>query len=251
MFKKKKPIKPYIVIFIFFILACFLVKISSDKNFKNNFLRSAFLSIENIFVTPLKKNVDINFNTAEIESLKTENSELKSLLNIQNNYPNFTLVNANVLNRNLDGWFNNLTIDVGSKDNIKKGDAVITSFGLVGKISQVLASYSEVTLLTFEPFKKIAVQIQAEKPIEGILEEYDQAKNVFYVRGIGENTPISKDTLVTTSPIGSIFPPGLLIGKVSLVTTDQYDFTKTLVVTPSANLQKVNFVAVLRSDSDD
>ena len=52
--------------------------------------------------------------------------------------------------------------------------------------------------------------------------------------------------MVYTSGLGGVFPSGILIGKVSEITTDVYDLAKIIKVKPSANFEDINYVTVLK-----
>ena len=71
-------------------------------------------------------------------------------------------INATILSRNKSYWFNNLTIDKGKKDGIKKDMAVVTKKGLVGKITKVSFTSSEVKLITSDDINfKVSISIKA------------------------------------------------------------------------------------------
>ena len=97
---------------------------------------------------------------AQIEELQKEVTELKSTLELNSTLSEYTYVNATVVNRNIGYWYNNVVIDKGSKNGVKKGDAVITSSGLIGKITGVSNFSSTVKLLSSDEISnKISVKI--------------------------------------------------------------------------------------------
>ncbi|MCD8529533.1 MAG: hypothetical protein LRY25_01940, partial [Flavobacterium sp.] len=94
--------------------------------------------------------------------------------------------------------------------------AVITNQGLIGKVVSVSTFTSRVRLLTSSDIhNKVSVKIKTDKEdIYGILSSYDKENNVLIIEGISSNKIIEKDSVVVTTGMGSIFPSGVLVGKV-------------------------------------
>ena len=113
-------------------------------------------------------------------SLENEIKELKELLNLNSTHSSFYIVHARVLSRNNIYWLNTLTIDKGTNDGIKKDMAVITTNGLIGKISKTTKTTSEVKLLTSDDITyKTSVIIRVDnKDYYAILNGYDTETNL-------------------------------------------------------------------------
>ena len=54
---------------------------------------------------------------------------------------------------------------------------------------------------------------------------------------------------IYTSGLGGVFPAGILIGKVSEITTDSYDLAKIIKVQPTVDFTDINYVSVLKRKS--
>lgn len=83
-----------------------------------------------------------------------------------------------MLSRNPDQWMNTLVINQGSKDGIKNNMAVMTSDGLVGRISKVNQFSSQVDLIsTNTRANRLSVNIQHDdKNVFGLIDHYDAKK---------------------------------------------------------------------------
>ena len=126
--------------------------------------------------TKLKEKVDkTDLYYSQIEELQKEVAQLKSTLELNATLSEYTYVNATVINRNVDYWYNNLNIDKGSKNGVKKGDAVVTPNGLIGKVVSVSNFSSSVKLLTSDEISnKISVKINSDNNyLYGLLIGYD------------------------------------------------------------------------------
>ena len=163
MYKTKKRSKVNIKIVIIAVIIITFLGISlSVYMSRSNFLgegmiKDVFMSINKIVMYPFtalndEKGVDQsasyliqkNVNT----SLEEEIQELKDVLDLNRTLTEYTPINATILSRNKSYWFNQIMIDKGSKDGIKKDMAVVTKNGLIGKISRVYPHSSEIKLIT-------------------------------------------------------------------------------------------------------
>ena len=198
--------------------------------------------------TDLKEKVEkTDLYYSEIKELQKEVAELKSVLELNATLSEYTYVNATVVNRNIGYWYNNLVIDKGSKNGIKKGDAVITPSGLIGKITSVSNFSSTVKLLTTDEISnKISIKIESNDKYQyGLLIGYDKENNIYKIEGITNSSNIAEGDLVTTTGLTDYFPSGILIGKVKRVVKDEYDLNSIGEVTPSVDFQDINTVTIL------
>ena len=134
-------------------------------------------------------------------SLEQEIQELKDMLDLNSTLTEYTAVNATILSRNKNYWFNQIMIDKGSKDGIEKDMAVITKNGLVGKISRVYRNSSEIKLITSDDVNfKVSVAIQTGNGDSyAILNGYDADTECVTVTGVDKMSNVAKgDTIVTS-----------------------------------------------------
>ncbi len=188
---------------------------------------------------------------AQVEELQKEVTELKGALELNGTLSEYTYKNATVINRNLGYWYNSLTIDKGSKNGISKGDCVIVSKGLVGKISSVGNFTSTVKLFTSDEItNKVSVKIKSnDKYSYGLFTGYDEERKVYKIEGIDSTSDIKEGDLVTTTGLTDYFPSGIVIGHVKKIVNDQYDLTSIVEVSPSVNYDDISVVTILKRKS--
>ncbi len=275
---KRKKIEFRYIVFIILILVSFVLGglfyvFHEDRTltFIEKGIKDIGLSIQNILYTPIRyisDSIENNKEKNEIydnyeimkekyekyELLETmykekekELKEMEELLNLNANLSEGTYVNATTITRNIDYWYQDITIDKGSKSGIKKGYAVINSKGLIGYIDKTSSYNSTIKLLTSKNLNhKISVKIEiGDSFIYGLLTNYDDSNNLFKIEGISENTGIPKDSKVTTTGLGNTFPSGVLIGYVSDSTLDHFELSKTVYVTPSVNFDDITYLTVI------
>ena len=203
----------------------------------------------------LKENKILKSNLDSYESVKTENEELrqeinrlKGELNIEHVLSDYDYLNATVVSRNATSWYNVLTIDKGSHNGITEGMVVINSTGVIGKTTNVSTFTCDVRLITTtDTNNKISVNILSDgKRLTGVINKYDYSTGYLEIEGISNTDKVTVGDVVYTSGLGGVFPSGILIGKVSEITTDVYDLAKIINVTPSANFDDINYVTVLK-----
>ena len=159
----------------------------------------------------------------------------------------FNRINATIIERNREYWFNNITINKGSNDGINLDMAVIDTNGLIGRISSVSDNMSVVKLITTNDTKnKISAVINNK--VYGIINGYDN-KNNYLELIITELTEIKEGSIVETTGMGGVFPSGILIGKVHDVVKKD-DITRVARVIPSGNINGEKYVSVLQRKED-
>lgn len=279
MYRRKKFETKYIILIVVIAIIIFLVAINAvmknnrDVNFVNGFFKDGALFINKVINTPinfvkdkinekeeqkalLKKYKKLKNKYKSTENLRLENSELKKeikelkkSLELKNILSDYEKINSVTLNRNLGYWYRNITIDKGKKDGVIKNMAVVNSDGLIGTIYKTSNHTSTVQLLTSNQFNKISVKIEVgDKYVYALLTKYNEEDNTFVLEGVSENTEIPVDSKVTTTGMGSIFPSGILVGKVVSIDTDNYDLAKIIKVKSNVNFNDINIVTILKRD---
>lgn len=104
-----------------------------------------------------KENLSLKMTLSKYNDLDNEINVLKKMMELKNIYTNYKVVNATIINKNKDYFFNNFTIDKGHKDHINKNNPVMSSEGLIGYISEVYFDTAVVKLITNN--EKISVKV--------------------------------------------------------------------------------------------
>ena len=237
---------------IFILIVIYLVFYLSVR-FDINILYPYYF-VKDLFLYPvnaLVKSDEINLSNEMIKginnSLEDEIKELKKLTNIDLVLSEFDYVNATIISRNREYWFNNLLINKGKSDGIKKDDIVIDSDGLIGRISDVYPHSSEVKLITSNDIKnKISVEISSNnKKIYGITREYNYEDNYLEVVLLTHDE-VDKNSIVYTTGMGGVFPKGIIVGKVDSVIKDSDKVSLIAKVSLSCNIEGDHYVRVLQ-----
>lgn len=278
--KKNKYI--YIVVILIVSLAItlfYMAKSNKKLNVFESLIKDTVIVTQKFFYTPIKnfnnilndiknlsevleENKILKSNVEKLESLETENIELKQEINklkteLDINYvlSEYTYLNATVISRNSLYWYNTLTIDKGKHNGIKEGMVVINSSGLIGKIENVSTFSADVKLITTnDTNNKISVTVtDGTNKLTGLINTYNYEEGQLKVEGISNTETVNIGDYVYTSGLGGVFPSGILIGRVDKIVTDVYDLSKIINVKPSANFDDINYVTILKraTEKDD
>ena len=282
MYQRRRFDKRYLLILIIIILAVVLIVLSvalnKDRNlsFPEQIAKDAGTFTLQVFKMPVdfikgiinetaeKNNVyekykelkekeeQIDKVIAENENLTAEINSLKEQLELNTILSDMVYKNATIVHRNIDYWYDDVTIDKGSKDGIEKGMAVINNDGLVGTVIKTSNFTSTVKLLGNENMSdKISVKINVNGTyVYGLISGYDAKTNTYTVEGISENVDIPEGANVVTTGMGNNFPSGLLVGTVTKVTTDHFDLSSVAEVKSSVDFDDLDYLTILkRKDS--
>lgn len=162
----------------------------------------------------------------ELERLRLENNELKKwryaaeALNSQNMalrdlhsfvpLPTIKSITGRIISYSGGAFTRSILINVGSKNGARLGQAVMSSFALVGVLVEVADEYSRVLLVT-DLNSQIPVKIQ-NNGISGILiGDNSRLAKLFF---LPQESVLAEGQIVTTSGRGGVLPPDLPIGLV-------------------------------------
>ena len=256
MYKKKKNNKIIIPIIIVVLIILLSASLLIERNNQTIF-KDLSISIEKVIMYPFtslnKEKGDTQSESYLIQkninsSLEKEIQELKDTLELNKTLTEYTPVNATILSRNKSYWFNTITIDKGSNSGIEKNMAVITKNGLVGKISKVSKTSSEVKLITSDDINfKVSVAIKTNNDDNyAILNGYNKKNGLIKASDINKSTELNKGDVVLTSGLGELIPAGIYIGTVEKIESDKYNLSKNVYIKTYQDFDDIHYVTVLK-----
>ena len=153
---------------------------------------------------------------------------------------------ARVVKRDINAWWQKLTLRKGSIHGIKKGYAVIYGGGVVGRVSSVSLYTCQVDLVGSRDFR-IACHIKGDdRPII-----YQGLGGVSMKSLGGEIKDVPSDVdeksgaVIVTSSLAGSFPDGILIGEISSLKLDSDEIFKSGTVRLNPELASIKEAAVL------
>lgn len=134
----------------------------------------------------------------------------------------FTYIPARIINNSVNKQYNFLTIDRGANHGIKPEMAVISSRGIVGVVYAVSPNFSTVISMLNRDFR-LSAKIKKNDYFGSLTWEGINP----YIASLGEipyHVKLQKGDTVVTSGYSTIFPEGLLVGKVSAFEVEESNF---------------------------
>ena len=144
-----------------------------------------------------------------VEFLEGENKRLKKALEDISYSSNAKI--AKVLIDHQSPFLRSIIINKGSKDEIKKGMAVLHGYYLIGKVVEVNYITSRVLLLS-DLNSKIPIVIEPSS-VHSILSGNGKKSGI--IQYTKNNIPLKNGSVLYTSGTGSLFKPGIPIGKIN------------------------------------
>ncbi len=169
-----------------------------------------------------------------------ENRILRSLLALKGKERRYVTA-ARVIARGTDQWSNTFILDKGLADGIKKDMVAITEKGLVGKIADVYPAYAYLLLITDINFSA-AARLQ-ESRAEGVLS--GTGFKTCQLKYISYDEELRQGSVILTSGLDSLFPPGIPLGYISKVSKSERGLFQYIEVVPFVDNTKTEIVAII------
>lgn len=182
----------------------------------------------------------------QAQQLLNENAHLRQLLNLSERLT-VESIPAEILYDARTAYSRKVILNRGANNGVVPGQPVIDENGVVGQVTRVFLSTSEVTLLTD---KDQAIPVQSVRSgVRSIA--YGRGQSGYLeLRFIEANADIQPGDLLVTSGIDGLYPPGLAVGEVLDVSDKSAATFNHIVSRPLAGLDRHPQVLVLLTDMD-
>lgn len=208
-----------------------------------------------VLSTPFKSAAKLG-KDEELEQLKTENQQLRTLVAELEEYRQqdrrltslakmsdmygLESVSAQVTGT-VTGWDRTATINKGTNDGVRVGQGVMSSCGLYGQIESVTATTSVVRLIN-DADSATSAMLQSTHARGIVKGAYDGTLTLEYV---SVDKTVSEGDVVISSGQGGAYPRGLVIGTVSAIDTDSSKLYYRLSIDPVYAIADCEEVMVL------
>ncbi len=199
-------------------------------------------------VRAVKENIDLKKQlgqaleiTNRYEELELENIRLKKFVNFTSSVPD-TYIAARIIARDPSPWFQTVMIDKGLEDGLLKCAPAMVSEGIVGQVIEVSKNFSKILLIT-DRNSAVDALIQNSR-VRGIVKgnNEDHCSFVYTLR----KDEVKEGEIIVTSGLDQVFPKGLMIGRVLMVTKDQSHLFQDITIETSVDFEKIEEVLVLK-----
>jgi rod shape-determining protein MreC len=176
-----------------------------------------------------------------LQALEVENSHLRSLLGASSTLkPTARL--AEILHMGRDPFSHKVVINLGSRQNIVPGQAVVDADGVIGQITRVYPFSSEVTLITD---KELSIPVQVERNGLRAIAFGQGQDNRIDLPYLPPNVDVREGDMLLTSGIDGVYPAGLAVAKVTRIERNPDSPFAHIVCAPVAGIENHKQVLVL------
>lgn len=188
---------------------------------------------------------NLTIENVRLQEVEEENERLRRLLEFSDANPRYDYKGGQVIGRVVGREPGNLVqsilIDLGSKDGLEPGMAVVTERGLVGRISDVFAGTSRVLLIT-DSNSSVNSMLQNTR-MRGIL--HGRAGLPALLDYLPPDEPVLVGDIVITSGEGGILPAGIPIGQVTEVEQNDVEMFQRAIVRTTVDFNSLETVLVV------
>jgi len=157
------------------------------------------------------ENAQLKLIAVQASELARENARLTQLIGWQRQ-AQWRLKLARVVLRDPANWWRTIQINLGSRDGLQPNLPVLTTEGLVGRVSAVGLTRSQVVLIG-DPNCRVAALIENETRDSGVLGDASPLdRELVSLNYLPRSAAIKPGQRVSTSGLGGTFPRGIPIG---------------------------------------
>jgi rod shape-determining protein MreC len=217
-------------------------------------LSTRFLAIENFLSSPQdlarlrQQNQELEAENARLEAeiidLQQQLSEtriLSALVDFARVHPDNRYVATSVIGRDPSPFVKYVIINRGSDDGLRRGMPVVTSQGLVGRVSAVTAGAGRVELIT-DPSSSVNVRLEpsgAQAVLQG------SVTGELSLDMIPQSASVQIGDLVLSSGLGGNYPGNILIGQITSVRQRETDLFQSATVQPVVDFSKLEILLII------
>lgn len=200
----------------------------------------------------LNETIDkFNNERTEYLRLKKENEDLRNVLKMRNNLDEFEFVGANIIAKDSGNFFNTFLTDKGYTGGINHNMPVITSKGLVGKVSATQPFSSKIISIIEDGSAASAIVAKTGDLVVVKGDAKYSKDGLCKIEYIPADLDLSQGDVIETSGMGGIYPKGIIIGTVKEVRQGESDLNKYAIVEPAVDLKRLSQVVILKNKASD
>ena len=188
----------------------------------------------------------LTVDNSHCQEIEVENKKLRDQLNFVSNQKCQTVL-ANIIAQDTiaeaGDFGQNLVIAKGTKNGIHPGYGVTNESGIVvGKVLEAGETTARICLTT-SPGCKLAAAVENENKTQGITD--GDLGLTIKMNYIPQSEKIAAGNTVITSGLGGGIPRGLVIGRVTQVTSESNEVWQAATIEPIINLNNLTIVSVV------
>jgi len=192
-----------------------------------------------------QENEALVIENVQLREAEAENQRLRELLDFASTNPAFDYRGGEIVGRVIghdpSAYLDFIIIDLGEKHGVGQGMPVVTERGLVGRITEVHETSSEVLLIT-DVNSAVTALVQTSRAT-GVVRGL--AGGDLLLDQIRQDVEVHEGGIVITSGLGGNLPKNLVIGQISEVIQRDYEMFQQARVRPTVDFRNLEHVLVI------
>ena len=192
-----------------------------------------------------QENEALLIENVQLKEAEAENQRLRVLLDFASTNPAYDYrggeVVGRVIGRDPSAYLDFIIIDLGERHGVGRGMPVVTERGLVGRITEVHDTSSEVLLIT-DVNSAVTALVQTSRAT-GVVRGL--AGGDLLLDQIRQDAEVHEGEIVITSGLGGNLPKNLVIGQISEVIQRDYEMFQQARVRPTVDFRNLERVLVI------
>ncbi len=192
-----------------------------------------------------RENKELQTKLLDYEILLSENKIMKQKSQIENSYPDYEVVVANIIFAPANNWEDVYVIDKGSKDGVMPNMTVITQDGLVGYIESTTQSTAKLVSILDAGN---SVSSRSTRTRDAVICKGNvslKAEEKMKVIAIPIGVEFVEGDKIETSGMGGIYPKGIAVGEVEEFVVKKNPADNEAIVKTYVDFSKLETVAVI------
>ncbi|MCD6047634.1 MAG: mreC [Gammaproteobacteria bacterium] len=177
----------------------------------------------------------------ELNALKAQNEELKSLLKASAVQQNQKYMMVRIIGLKGEGSEHEVLINAGSDAGISSGQALVAADGIIGQVIQTTPINSRVMLLSDS---RSAIPVTNERTRENLIVIGTGNSQDLNLLNPMNNADLKAGDTLISSGIGGHYPPGYPVGKISQIELQGRNIGKVHII-PATNLNRLHLALVV------
>ena len=190
-----------------------------------------------------RQRIELSQVITNAAQLLTENEQLRRLLSVVDQRPEYPTVVVEVLYEPVTPYQRRLVFNEGSQEGIAPGMPVIDEGGVVGQVIRVTPFSSEAALLTDE---QLAIPVQLLRNGLRLIAFGSTVPGKVEVRYFSSDADIKVGDVFVTSGVGGGFPSGLSVGTVQSVERDAASGFARALAEPTSYPERYRHFLILK-----
>lgn len=180
-----------------------------------------------------------------LKQSKDELETLRELYELDQRYADYPKTGARVIGKDPGNWYSVFNIDKGSDDGITVDMVVLSGAGLVGRIIEVGPGYAKVRSI-IDDTSSVSGKISRTKDlctVRGDLTLFNEG--LISVEYISDDVNVIVGDEITTSHLGEVYPPGILLGEIVRVDDAPNKMSQIAYLRPVVDFKHLENVLVI------